>query len=503
MKPLLSSGAPLIGLALLGLVGCTVGPPYIPPSPDAPDAWAASLEGGVAARPASLARWWSGFGDPTLDTLVTRAIAGNLDLKSATARVREARALRTISGAAQYPSIDATGAYSNQLRSENIDPGAASPNNPGVGARTDPTDLYALGFDASWELDVFGRVRRSVEAADADLSAAEESRRDVLVSLLAEVARNYVELRSLQNRLDIARRNVAAQEDTLSLADSRFRGGLTSELDVAQARSNVERTRSQIPLLESSMRQAQHRLAVLIGTHPGTLAAELDIAAPVPSPPAEIAVGLPSELLRRRPDIRRAERELAAASARIGVATADLFPRFMLTGSVGVQSSPLGNLFDANSFAYSVGPSVRWNLFDAGRVRATIAVQNAREEQALAAYDRSVLVAFEEVENALVAYARELVRRGSLRAGTDAAGRAVELATERYTRGLTNFQDVLDAQRQLFALQDDLAQSERSVTSSVVALYKALGGGWEAAHAPPPAPPPDSASPAGSPGPTE
>ncbi|MBC7771739.1 MAG: efflux transporter outer membrane subunit [Pyrinomonadaceae bacterium] len=481
MNRLSRVGLTAIGVSGALLHGCTVGPNHVPPSSSAPEAWAESLEGGVAATPADLSRWWTNFGDETLDGLVVRAIAGNHDLRSAMARVREARALRTISGAGQYPAIDATGSYGNQLRSENIDNGFANENPAigGIGAETEPTDLYAIGFDASWELDLFGHVRRSVEAADADLSAAEESRRDVLVSLLAELARNYVDLRSLQSRLDIAQRNVASQEDTLSLADSRFKGGLTSELDVVQARSNVERTRSQIPSLQSSIRQTQHRLAVLTGLQPGSLAAQLDGAKPVPVPPSEIAVGLPSELVRRRPDIRRAERELAAASARIGVATADLFPRFMLTGSVGLQSSPLGNLFDTNSFAYSIGPSVRWNVFDAGRVRANIGVQTARQEQLLAAYEKTVLVAFEEVENSLVAYSRELVRRGFLKTGTDAATRAVELATERYARGLTGFQDVLDAQRQLFALQDDLALSERSVTASVVSLYKALGGGWE------------------------
>jgi NodT family efflux transporter outer membrane factor (OMF) lipoprotein len=304
----------------------------------------------------------------------------------------------------------------------------------------------------------------------------------VLISLLAEVAREYTDTRSFQNRLLIAQANVKAQDDTLVLVRSRFDAGITSELDVAQARANLEQTRSQIPLLTAQLRQSMHRLEVLLAQRPGSLAAELDGGAgAIPTPPESIAVGLPSELLRRRPDIRRAEREIAGETARIGVATADLFPRVMLTGSAGLESSQIGTLLAGDSFAWAVGPGVRWNIFSAGRVENNIRAQTARQEQALARYERTVLTAFHDVEDSLVGYSRERVRLRTLNDAVTAQSRAVELAEELYTRGLTDFQNVLDAQRQLYALQDLQAESRRDVTGNLIALYKALGGGWEAA----------------------
>jgi multidrug efflux system outer membrane protein len=466
------SAAVLGALGLVLLAGCTVGPDYAPPPAAPPEDWATPLAGGEDDAAADLTRWWAALNDPMLDSLVERARAGSLDLRLAEARVREARALRGVAAADQFPTVDARGEYTGARTSENV--GGSS-----FGPAGSETDLYSVGFDASWEIDIFGGVRRGVEAADADVQALEEGRRDVLVTLLAEVARNYVEARSFQQRLDVARANVAAQQTAVDLTGARFQAGLVSELDVMQATSNLASTRSQIPTLETGRRQAVHRLGVLIGQAPGALLAELEAPAPVPQGSGRVPVGLPSDLLRRRPDIRRAERELAAQTARIGVATADLFPKFALTGSIGLDAEEAASLFESGSLAWAWGPRVQWRVFDAGRIRANIRAQEARRDQNLAAYDSTVLGALEEVENALVAYGQEQERQAALGEGAAAAERSVVLAADLYRQGLSDFQNVLDAQRTLYELQDGLAASEASVTTNLIALYKALGGGWE------------------------
>jgi NodT family efflux transporter outer membrane factor (OMF) lipoprotein len=463
-------------LAALALSGCKVGPDYVAPPPAAPDGWSEAMEEGVRAEGADLSRWWTAFNDQALDSLIDRAVQSNLDLREASARVREARALRGVAESGFYPTVDARGSYTRERFSENST-GARG----GFGSATgEGMDLFALGFDAAWEIDVFGRVAREVEASDAELASTVEDWRDVLVSLLAEVARNYTETRSLQDRLRIAESNVKAQDDTLTLVKSRFDAGLTSELDVAQAKANLEQTRSQIPLLTAQLRQSMHRLEILLAQPPGTLQDELTSGeGAIPVPPDSLAVGLPSDLLRRRPDIRRAERDIAAETARIGVATSDLFPRFIITGSAGPESSQIGTLFAGDSFAWSIGPSVRWNIFSGGRIKNNIKAQTARQEQALARYEKTVLTAFHDVEDSLVGYTRERVRMRTLTEAVTAQQRAVSLAEELYTRGLTDFQNVLDAQRQLYSLQDLQAESQRDVTANLIALYKALGGGWE------------------------
>lgn len=464
--------APL-ALTLLALAGCTVGPDHAPPDSPRPDSWPQPLEAGLTPEPADLARWWRGFGQPQLDSLIDRALEGNLDLREAAARVRESRAIRGITTADQFPTVDARAAASQQRSSGNSFGGPGGP--PGQ-----ESDLYDAGFDATWELDFFGRVRRSVEAADADVDAAIESQRDARVILVSEVARNYTEFRSAQARLAIARQNVAAQQETLDLSRDRFEAGLSGELDVAQALAQLETTRSEIPVLVTAMKASAFRLDVLLGLHPGTLEPELESGALALLPVRELPIGLPAELLRRRPDIRRAERQLAAATARIGVATADLYPRFTLSGSFGFESGSIGNLFEGDSRTWSAGPlAVRWPVFDAGRIRSNIRVQEARQEQALIAYERTVLEAYEEVANAMVAYARVRERRESLARAVEADQLAVDLANDLWRRGLTDFLNVLDTQRALFQLQDQLAQSDAAVTTSLVALYKALGGGWE------------------------
>jgi NodT family efflux transporter outer membrane factor (OMF) lipoprotein len=340
-------------------------------------------------------------------------------------------------------------------------------------------DAFQVGFDASWELDVFGGVRRDREAALAQVQGAEESRRDVLVTVIAEVARNFVELRGAQRRLEILEATLRSQRDTLDLAEARFGAGLGSELDVSRARSLLHATESERPRLEQLARQAIHALRVLLGGDPGRLTPALENPGAIPVAAPEIPSTLPSELLSRRPDLRRAERELAAATARIGVATADLLPRFSIVGSFGRLGEDAADLGTGSSQAWAIVPGVRWPIFSGGRILANIRVQEARQEQALRQYEKAVLVAVEEVENALSAHARDQRRQADLRASVAASRRALDLAMERYTGGLESYLSVLDAQRSLYAAEDLLIQSESSTAVDLIAVYKALGGGWE------------------------
>lgn len=451
------------------LAGCaTVGPNYVPPEIPAPKEWNTELAGGLTGeslQAKTLASWWSTFDDPDLTKLIDRAVAGNLELGKARARVREARARRGIAGADRFPAIGTKGSVTRNRTSEETGTGAEN-------------DLYIAGFDAGWELDIFGRVRRSVEAAEAVVQATEEGLHDVMVSLLAEVALNYVEVRSFQTRLEIAEANRKAQEQTLEMTLTRRETGMISSLAVEQARYNLEETRSWIPPLQIGLAQTKNRLALLLGENPGSLDDALADHKVIPVPPLKIAVGVPANVLRRRPDVRRAERELAARTAAIGVATAELYPRFTLSGSIGLEALSLDNLFKTSSSIFGVGPSANWNIFDGGRIRQNIEVQSAIQEQALIGYEASILTALADVENAIKAFADEQLRQHSLLKASEAAQRAVQLATDQYTSGLIDFQNVLNGQRALLSLQDQLAQSKRAVTANLVSLYKALGGGW-------------------------
>jgi NodT family efflux transporter outer membrane factor (OMF) lipoprotein len=419
-----------------------------------------------------IVQWWKTFNDPVLDSLITRAVESNLDLLIAEARIREARFQSGVVSSELWPSVETSASYSRSRRSQGISvipPKARLKRN-----------LYEAGFDASWEIDLFGGKRHAIEAARADIDAAVENRRDVLVTLLAEVARNYIEVRGFQRRLAIVRSNVGVQQETVEITRTRFKAGLSSELDAVQAEALLATTQSQIPTLESSMKQAIHRIGILLGQKPDALQAGLTKGSPIPSAPAMVPVGLPSDLLRRRPDVRRAERELAAATARIGVATANFFPKFSLTGDFGFQTEDL-NIFSLTRSRYwSFGPTIRWPIFQAGRIRANVKVQNARQEQVLVNYEKAVLTALEDVENALVIFAGEQVRYKNLTDAVNASRHAVELANELFSKGLANFLSVLDAERSLYTSEDSLIQSERTVSLNLVTLYKALGGGWEA-----------------------
>jgi multidrug efflux system outer membrane protein len=455
-------------VTFLILYGCAVGPDYVRPETPTRQAWHTELSGGLTAEPMdpeTWASWWKTLNDPILSELTHRAVANNLDLKSARARVREARARRGVAQTDLFPTLDTSGSATWSRSSEETGNGKTR-------------DLYAVGFDAGWELDLFGGARRSVEAAEADLQASQENLRDVLVSLLGEVALNYVEVRTYQTRLAVAEANLAAQNETYELTQVRYQAGLSDELAVHQARYNLEETRSQIPNLRTGLEEAQNRLAVLVGEQPGAVHAELAERQPIPVTPLKVAVGVPADVLRRRPDVRQAERELAAQTARVGVATADLYPKFALNGSIGLEALSWGNLFSPTANSFSGGPRITWPIFDAGAIHQNIEVQSALQEQALVQYEAAVLHTLEEVENALVAYAEEQSRRHSLREGIDAAQQAVKLAQYKYEAGLMDFGDVLDAQRSLLSFQDRLAQSEGAVTSNLITLYKALGGGW-------------------------
>jgi outer membrane protein, multidrug efflux system len=483
--------------SLLALAGCAVGPNYRRPEIETPASFNERMPPStrpVASRDVSLADWWRVFGDRQLNSLVDRAVEQNLDLRIAAMRIVEARAVLGVNRSLLLPAIDGTGGYNRSRRSLNSGFGGRG----GTGGVIDnggfdrETDLYSAGFEANWEIDVFGGLRRGVEAARAEFQAAVENRRDVLVSLLADVARNYIELRGAQRQLDIVRKNLQTQEQTLGLTRSRFEAGLTSDLDVARAEAQASTTRAQIPPLEDQIRRSIRRLSVLLGEQPEALLTELAAPAPIPMPRgsvSSVAFGAPAELLRRRPDVRRAERTLAANVARVGVAIADLFPRFSLTGDFGWQAENTKDLDSSDSIAWSVGPAVRWQLLNFGRVTSNIEANRARAEQALTAYEQTVLIALEEAENAIGSYRREGQRRDALANAVAASQRAVDLADQLYRQGLTAFQDVLDAQRRLLEAESQFITSEQTVSTNLVQVYRALGGGWDPERRPPSAGP--------------
>jgi NodT family efflux transporter outer membrane factor (OMF) lipoprotein len=460
----------------LGVVtGCSVGPDYETPElPGMPDAWHTAAVDGVIEGQAPLETWWTIFDDPTLTSLIERSRITNLTLREAVWRVEEARSLRGVVSGQLVPNVGLDTQAGRSSPSDNGPLGELAPE-----GGFEAADLFDIGAGASWEIDVWGRVRRQVEAADATVEASVEDYRDVLVGLFAEVAVNYITVREQQERLRLARANVEGQESTLKLTQDRFDAGLVSALDIAQAESNLANTRSLIPLLERIRELALNRLSVLLGSSPGAVDAELSDEGEIPEEPASVTAGLPADLLRQRPDIRAAERRLAAQTARIGVATAELYPQFSLTGFLGLQSTDAGDLFSSDSVTWSIGLPIRWKLFAGGAVRSQIAAERARTEQLIAAYEGAVLLALEEVEDAMISYATEIRRRGRLAESVDATQRSLDLVLTQYRAGLTDFQNVLDTQRSLLSRQDDLAASEGQVIKSLVALYRALGGGWD------------------------
>jgi NodT family efflux transporter outer membrane factor (OMF) lipoprotein len=458
----------LIG-SLLGLAGCmTVGPDYHAPTAVAATNWSSELRAGLSGAAADtnlLARWWTVFHDPILSELIERARADNLDLRQAEARVRESRAQRGIAKAALFPTVGANASASRTSTSKETGTGSTS-------------DYYSAGFDASWELDLFGGKRRSLESANATWQASVESLNDVQVSLLAEVALNYVEVRSDQALLSITESNLTTRSDTYDLTRWRHEAGLTTQLDEEQAKASLEQVRAEIPTLRTSLEQAKYRLAVLLGKPPGALKELLKEPQAVPVAPVDVAVGVPADSLRRRPDVRSAERKLAAQTAQIGVAEAARYPSFSLLGSIGVESLEFANLYSASARTAQGAAKSAWTLFDGGAIRQNIKAQTALQEEALSSYEATVLAALQDVENALVAYANEQGRRDALALAVQSGQSAFELARQQYSSGLVGFQTVLDTQQTLLSAQDQLAVSEAKVSSNLISLYKALGGGW-------------------------
>ncbi|MEC7583531.1 MAG: efflux transporter outer membrane subunit [Planctomycetota bacterium] len=453
------------------LAGCKVGPDYVSPDLHEPDKWYAELTDGLSEGKADLSRWWTLLEDETLNELIEQAAGNNLNLELAYQRVIEAQALRGVAASNRWPDIDGVGSAQIRETSDRIDP---------LSVNGGSSNVYSIGASAVWELDVWGRVSRLIEAADADLAAVREGYRDVLVVLLAQVGLEYIELRTLQERIRLADVNVKLQEGTLKLTQDRKDAGLVSELDVRQAEQNLARTKSQVPILRLFLGQTENRIAVLLGANPGSLDEKLSKAGSIPKLPKTDTVIGPLEALRRRPDVRQAERILAAQTARIGVAEAELYPQFSLSGSFGFDglNGSLSDTFNSDAISSSFGPQFRWNLFDGGAVEGNIAAQKARTAQALDGYRQTVLLALEEVENSIIAYAQQSRRRALLGESVTAAQRAVELVDTLYKDGLTDFQNVLDSQRSLSQEQDALAVTEGAVVQALVQLYKALGGGW-------------------------
>lgn len=469
----LGGHATTLGIVGLGIIllagGCAVGPDYRPPKTSTPAAYT-HADGTFPAEPIAV-EWWGQFQDATLTRLVQTALATNLDLRAATARVREARALRRHTTFDLFPTVRADGGYIQGVRSKD----AAG----GIPRDLREYELYDAGFDATWEMDLFGRVRRSLEAATAEVGVAEAWRQWIGCTIAAEIARNYFELRGAQQEYAVAQRNADNQRETLELTRARVAAGRGTDLDVRRAEAQYESTLALLPTLEVSIQRAIHRLSVLTAQAPTALQAELGTPSALPPMPEVIPVGNPSDLLRRRPDIRMAERTLAAATARIGVATADLFPRVTWVGSVALEANQLSALTEAGADTHSFGPRISWAALDLGRVRARIKAAGARAEAELANYEKAVLTALEETENALVEVSRARERERRLAAATQAAIVARALAEQRYAAGVADYLTVLDAQRTQLTAESQLVQARTRLATSLAALYKALGGGWE------------------------
>jgi outer membrane protein, multidrug efflux system len=462
-----------VTLLTAALGACTaVGPDYVPPHVIMPDQWHQDLVDGLTNKPADLVRWWTGLDDPILDDLMVRANNGNLTAKEAVARILEARSNVGIASGEELPAINGLGNLDYNRISTGVQEEVS-------GARERTSTLYELGMDATWEVDLWGRISRSVESADASYQATLEDFRDVLVSLYAEVALAYTDARTFQARIDAALRNINTQRQTLNLVNDRLRAELASDLEVAQAQLNLATTEASVPPLRTGLSQSIHRLSVLIGERPAALYPLMSAERPIPQPPKRILVGVPADTLRRRPDIRSAERQLAAQTAQVGVATADLYPRLTLSGFFAFQKFGPREFFDSQNLAYGLGPQVIWNVFDGGRVRSNIDVQDARTEQALFRYEQTVLNALREVEDASVGFAEENRRQAALARSVNAASRSVKLVQDLYVTGLTDFQNVQDQEQRKAQQDDQYAESTGRVTLNLINLYRALGGGWQ------------------------
>jgi NodT family efflux transporter outer membrane factor (OMF) lipoprotein len=492
---------------------CSVGPDWQPVHSWSPTSWFASRPKPAvppatsASQPAEAPidpNWWTLFNDPELTSLEQRVAAANLNVRLYTIRLAESRSQRSITGADQFPTLQADGSYTRERISQKGVLGlfggssggssfgsngssangtsgrsGAIPNSAAGGKVIPPFNLWQGGFDASWELDLWGRVRREVESADASVEASQDNRRNALLSVLAEVARDYVQLRGLQTQLQIADDNIHTAQQSLDLTQARYRGGLTTDLDVANAAANLATDQAQVPQLEQQIDEQINALSFLLGEAPQALRAELVVPGAVPPVPPRVPVGVPAELARRRPDIRQAEAQLHAATADIGVAIGDFYPKITLDGSLGLQALQFKDLGNWASRQYGLGPTISIPIFEGGRLRATLQLRKVEQQEAALNYQQTVLQAWHDVDNALTAYASEQRRRDSLAESVTQNKRAVNLAQQRYTQGVADFLNVLDAERSLLSAQLQLADSTTTVSENLVQLYKALGGGWE------------------------
>jgi len=451
------------------LCACAVGPDYHRPLTPTPPQFANLAQPGFSGGELE-AKFWTLFGDPALNRLVEDALAANKDLKRARANLLESRAARRLAGFDAYPTVTAHGGYSHLKESRHQLPAAISP------VRVD--DDVDVGFDAVWELDFFGRVRRGIEAARANEQASAARLRDAQVTVTAEVARNYFVLRGLQEQLAVALRNADNQSQTLKVTQARLEAGRGTELDTSRAEAQLKTTLASVPPLQSSIATTIYRISVLTGRLPDALSSQLTTAQPLQALPGLNAIGDPGALLRRRPDIRVAERNLAASTALIGVAVGDLFPKVTFLGAAGYDAVNFRGIGASGSDTFNVGAGISWAALDLGRVRARIHIARAHAEGDLAAYESAVLGALEETEDALITYGRAQARRDMLVEAAAASDKASNLARQRFQGGLTDFVNVLDAERDTLAVEDALAQSRTQAATALVAVYKALGGGW-------------------------
>ena len=491
--------------------GCTLGPDYQRPSPFSPSTWFASRK-----QPPTLAslpvnepvdpEWWTVFHDPVLTGLMRRVASSNLDVRTQEIRLAESRSQRGITASDEFPKLNGNASYSREYLSPRGVIGLIGGNSGSNGAGTSTTtssnglggtvggvpsssripafDLFQAGFDSSWELDLWGRVRRAVESADASVEASGEARRQTLVTSLAELARDYVQLRGAQETLRITQENLKSAQESARLSDERARGGLATDLDVANARAQVESTAATIPQLEQQQEQAVNAISLLLGEPPGALSAELLPPQPVPPVPPIVPVGLPSDLLQRRPDIRQADAQLHAATADIGEAQAEFFPKVTLSGSFALQATRFKDLGNFGSRTFGLGPSVTVPIFEGGRLKATLELRKEQQKEAAINYQRIVLGAFHDVDNALIAYRAEQQRHDRLAAQVRQARTALNLAQQRFRQGLSDFLEVLTAQRTVLQAEQQLSDSTTTISTNLVQLYKALGGGWQPFNAP-------------------
>ena len=483
---------------LLALTGCEVGPNFHPPKQPMPGSFSQSamqpyrpvgskartMESTRAARkagmvslvidtkPAHLAHWWRSFRDPVLDHLISLASRQNFSLAQARQAIIQAREVLNSTAANLGPFVSAVGSYSHSRGSKNLTPGHTS---------TGPSesDNYAAGLDATWELDFFGQVRRGIQAARASLHEAIDNRRVILITLLSEVATDYINLRGIQAQIAITRSNLKTQENTVALLKQQVGGGISTELSVAQAQAQAATTASELPVLDAQARQLTYALAVLLSMPPGSLDKLLDVPQPIPPVPPEVPIGLPGQLLLRRPDVRVALDQYAAAVANVGVAEGNLYPKFTISANLGYSAATAEQWFNTASLAYGIGPSVSWSILNWGQVQSQIGQQKAVALQTLYNYRQTVIQALDDVDSALAAYTREQAHYRALAAAVEQDQRALKLSMELYRNGLSDFLNVLTAQQSLYTAQDSLIQSQQAISADLVTLYQALGGGWQ------------------------